>query len=288
MRRAEPLAPLHVPPVVTAIETLRRRLPSLPHVIAVDTAFHAGMPEAARTYALPWQWREEWDLRRYGFHGLSYASALPRAARLLGRAPGELSCVLAHLGGGSSACAVRSGRSVWTSMGLTPLDGLVMATRSGSVDPGIILDLAGRRGLSVSDLADGLQHHSGLLGLSRGLSADTRDLVPAAARGNQDAALALDVFALAARQGIAAAAACLDHLDTLVLTGEIGADQPEVREAICAGLGILGLTGDLDPVVNVDAVVSKPGAAIPVLALTVAEDLQVAEEARRVIARPAS
>jgi acetate kinase len=285
VRRAAPLAPLHVPPVLDAIATVRQRVPGVPHVIAVDTAFHAGMSEAARTYALPWRWRDEWDLRRYGFHGLSYASALPRAARLLGRHPNEMSCVLAHLGGGSSVCAVRDGRSVWTSMGHTPLDGLVMATGSGSVDPGIILDLAGRREVPIEQLTDSLQHQSGLLGLSRGRSSDTRDLVVAAAAGDRDAVLALDVFALAARQGIAAAAVCLDRLDALVFTGEIGEDQPELREAICAGLGVLGLAGELDPVINVDAVISKPGVAVPVVTLTVAEDMQVAEETRGLLAR---
>ncbi len=191
--------------------------------------------------------------------------------------------VLAHLGGGSSVCAVREGRSEWTSMGATPLEGLVMATRSGSVDPGLLLDLLDRHGLSIAELRDGLEHHSGLLGLSNGRSPDTRDLVAAAGQGDRAARLALDVFALRARQGIAAAAVCLERLDAIVFTGEIGADQPELREAICLGLGPLGVVGGLLPVVNEDAVVSQPGVQVPIVVLTVGEDLEVAAETSRLL-----
>jgi acetate kinase len=286
LREVAPLAPLHVPPAIDAAAALRRRLPDVPHVVAVDTAFHARMPEAARTYALPQDWRRRWDLRRYGFHGLSYASALPRAARLLGREVHELHLVLTHLGGGSSVCAVREGESQWTSMGATPLEGLAMATRSGSVDPGLVLDLLERRGLSLDELRDGLEHRSGLLGLSGERSPDTRELVAAAAEGDGPARLALDVFALRARQGIAAAAACLDRVDAVVFTGEIGADQPELREEICRGLGVLGVASGLTPVVNHDAVVSQPGATVPILVLNVEEDLEVAAETVRVLQAP--
>ncbi len=280
---AAPLAPLHMPPALRTIAEVRRRLPELPQVVAVDTAFHAGMPPVARTYALPAEWRWRWGLRRFGFHGLSYASALPRAAAMLDTRPEQLSCVMAHLGGGSSTCAVRHGRSVWTSMGYTPLDGLVMGTRSGSVDPGLLLDLLGRRGLSQDELATGLEQHSGLLGLSDGRSSDTRDLTSAAAAGDLPSRLALDVFVLRARQGIAEAAVCLDRLDALVLTGEIAGDQPDLVAAVCAGLAPLGVSGDVDAAVGTDALISAPSARIPVMVLTVDEDLQVAAETRRVL-----
>jgi acetate kinase len=276
------LAPLHVPPALRTLAELRRRLPDLPHVVAVDTAFHATMPTEARTYALPAEWRNRWDLQRYGFHGLSYASALPRAAAMLDKGVDEVSLVLAHLGGGSSVCAVRNGRSVWTSMGNTPLDGLVMGTRSGSVDPGLLFDLITQHGLSPDEVRDGLERHSGLLGLSGGQSNDTRDLASAAQNHDRNACLALDAFCLHVRQGIAAAAVCLEQLDALVFTGEISNDQPQLREAICAGLGPLGIVGGLGDVVDSDALISAQG-AIPVITLIVQEDLQVAAETRRVL-----
>ena len=281
------LAPLHVPPALHTLAQLRARLPGVPQVVAVDTAFHADMPEVARTYALPAQWREQWGLRRYGFHGLSYASALPRAAALLHKDPRDVSCVLAHLGGGSSVCAVRRGRSVWSSMGQTPLEGLVMGTRSGSVDPGLLMDLITHHGLSPGDVREGLELRSGLLGLSDGRSNDTRELVKAAQGGDTSSQLALDVFCQRARQGIAGAAVCLETIDALVFTGEIGNDQPQVREAICTGLAPLGIVGGLSDRVDSDSVISGQAAAVPVIALTVQEDLQIATETRRVLATPA-
>jgi acetate kinase len=169
-------------------------------------------------------------------------------------------------------------------MGLTPLEGLAMSTRSGSVDPGLILDLVGRHGLSVAEVRDGLEHRSGLLGLSGGRSGDTRELVRHAGSGDVAARLALDVFTFRVRQEVAAAAACLDRLDALVFTGEIGADQPEVREAVCAGLPVLGLRGGLKPVIDEDGIVSAAG-ALPVAVVVTGEDLQVAAEVRTVLHR---
>ena len=283
LRAVAPRAPQHLPPVIATAELLRRRLPGVPHVVAFDTAFHAFMPDVAATEALPGEWRSRFDLRRYGFHGLSYASALPRAATLIGRSPGEMHAVLAHLGGGCSVCAVRDGQSVWTSMGGTPLDGLVMTRRSGSVDPGTLLDLITLHGLSPRDVRDGLERRGGLLGLSGGLSADTRDLVDAAGSGDASARFALAVFAFRARQAIAAAASCLDRLDALVFTGEIAGDQPELRDAICSGLGIFGVHGGLRAVTDEDAVLSAAHAPVPVVLLTVGDDLEVAAEVHRLL-----
>jgi len=215
VNRVADLAPLHVPVALRLLDRMRERLPSVPHVLCPDTAFHAGLPDAAATYALPASWRSRWGLRRYGFHGLSYAWATRRAARLLDRDVAELQMVLTHLGGGSSVCAVNAGRSVDTSMGFTPLDGVPMSTRSGAVDPGMLIWLLESRRLSLDELADGLNHQSGLLGLSAGRSNDTRDLVAAAA-GDPAAALALDVFVHRVRREIAAAATSLDRLDAVV------------------------------------------------------------------------
>ena len=275
------LAPLHVPPALAALDECRRRLPGVPQVACVDTAFHAEMPDAARTYAIPREWRERYGVRRYGFHGLSYGWAMRRAAELLGRPPGELSMVLAHLGGGASVCAVHSGQSVWTSMGFTPLEGLIMVSRSGSVDPGMLLWLQTEHGMTAAEITDALHHHSGLLGLSDGFSGDTRDLVRAAAEGDEVSDLALRTYALRAHQEMAAAASCLPRLDAVVFTGEIGADQPELRDAIGAGLRLLGVRTPLDPRQDEDRIVSTAG--VPVLLVHPREDRQIAAEVRAVI-----
>jgi acetate kinase len=275
--RAADLAPLHVPPALALLDTLRELLPDVPHVVCPDSAFHAGLPAPAATYPLPADWRQRWGLRRYGFHGLSYRYATDRAARLLDRPADRLRLVLAHLGGGASVCAVRDGRSVDTSMGFTPLDGVPMSTRSGAVDPGMLLWLLGGR-LTVDELTDGLYHRSGLLGLSGGRSGDTRELVAAAAGGDDAAALALATFAHRVRREIAAAATSLERLDALVFTGEIGWDQPEVRHDVCAGLGLLGVPLPVRGNRDDDGPVSPPGAAVPVLVVETREELQLAHE----------
>ncbi len=296
--QAAGLAPLHVPPALAALDATRRLLPDVPHVVCLDTAFHAGLPTAARAYGLPRDLAARHGLRRYGFHGLSYAWALQRAATLLHRPTDSFQVVLAHLGGGCSACAVRDGHSVDTTMGFTPLEGLVMSRRSGSVDPGLLLWLQTAAGLTAERLTEALNRESGLLGLS-GTSGDTRDLVAARARGDANAAYALDVFTLGVRRGIASVAASLDRIDALVFTGEIGEDQPEVREEVCAGLGALGITGGLadltdpagltDPAnpaggtPSHDTVVSPGGAAVPVLVIPTGEIQQVAAETRAVL-----
>lgn len=247
-------------------------------MLCPDTAFHASLPDEAAVYPLPHEWRERYGLRRYGFHGLSCAWAADRASELLGRPLGELDLVLAHLGGGCSVTAVSGGRSLHTSMGFTPLDGLPMSRRSGSVDPGLLVWLLAPGRLSVAELSEGLERRSGLLGLSRGRSGDTRDLVAADRDGDEAAGLALRVFARRVAGEIAAAATSLRRIDALVFTGEIGWDQPEVREAVCRRLGLLGvqlpvLTGRHD-----DGPVSADGAAVPVLAVQVREELQLARE----------
>ncbi|MFB9237775.1 acetate/propionate family kinase [Plantactinospora siamensis] len=272
------LAPLHLPPALRLLDQLRTRLPDVPHVLCPDSGFHAGLPAHAATYPLPAAWRRRWGLRRYGFHGLSYSYALRRAARLLDRPVERLQLVLTHLGGGASVCAVRDGRSVDTSMGFTPLDGVPMAKRSGAVDPGMLLWLLDDARLGRDELADGLNRRSGLLGLSDGRSDDTRELVAAAA-DDPAAALALAVFNHRVRREIAAAATSLDRLDALVFTGEIGWDQPEVRRDVCAGLSLLGVRppARLENRAD-DGPVSAPDDPVPVLVIEPREELAVAEE----------
>ncbi|HEX2133252.1 MAG TPA: acetate/propionate family kinase [Actinophytocola sp.] len=279
IEHATSLAPLHLPATLALLDRLTDRLPDVPHVVCPDTAFHRDLPEHAATYALPREWRKRFDLRRYGFHGLSYRWALDRVAGLLDRPADELHVLLAHLGGGCSVCAVRDGRSVDTSMGLTPLEGLVMSKRSGSVDPGLLLWLLRETDLDAAELDDALNHRSGLLGLSGGRSPDTRDLVAAAdGDGDDAAALALRVFTHHARRGLAAAATSLGRIDALVFTGEIGWDQPEVRVEVAAGLGLFGVPRGLSGNRDDDGPVSPPGAAVPVFVVRPREELQVCRD----------
>ncbi|MEV0778993.1 acetate/propionate family kinase [Streptomyces sp. NPDC050428] len=291
LQRTADLAPSHVPPALRVLDAARELLPNVPHVACFDTVFHTGLPAAAREFAVPETWRGEFGVRRYGFHGLSYAWALARTAELLGQRPKKLRVVMAHLGGGCSACAVRDGVSVDTTMGFTPLDGLVMSRRSGAVDPSALTWLQTRHNLTAPEIDDALNHHSGLLALS-GSSGDTRDLVRDRAAGDDRAALALDVFTHHCRRGIAAMAASLDRLDALVFTGGIGEDQPEVREEICSGLGILGVSGNLrvpkaagdaEDAVPAAQLVSAPDAAVPVVVVPTGEVRQIDRETRKVL-----
>jgi acetate kinase len=272
------LAPEHVPNTEALLDELTGLLPDAKHVVCPDTAFHRTLPEVARAYPLPARWRAQWDLRRYGFHGLSFGWALRRAAELLDRPATELNLLIAHLSGGCSVCAVSAGRSVDTSMGFTPLEGTMMAKRSGSVDPGMLLWLLREGKLTVDELEDGLYHHSGLLGLS-GTSDDTRDLVRDARGGDVKARFALAVFEHRTRRELAAMAASLDRIDALVFTGDIGWDQPEIAEAVAGGLGVLGFAGGLDSGRERDAVISAPRARVPVLTVQSREELELASAA---------
>jgi acetate kinase len=272
----EDLAPLHNAVALDTISAQRALLPELPAVAVFDTAFHASLAEEAFVYPLPWRWYEEWGIRRFGFHGLSVAWSVRRAAEILGRPPTELRLVVAHLGSGCSVTAVSGGRSVSTSMGLTPLEGLTMGTRSGSVDPGILLHVLRERGVSPDELADVLDHQSGLLGIS-GISGDMRELAEAADRGSRRARLAIDIFVRRAAAGIAVAAAALPRLDALVFTGGIGEHDAAVRAAITARLATLGIPAVPAEEVADDALLSPPDAGIAVLRVAAREDLVIAE-----------
>jgi acetate kinase len=282
------LAPLHQPRAVAGIEAAREALPGVLAVACFDTAFHAHLPAAAATYALPKLWTERFALRRYGFHGLSHAYASRRAAQLLGVADqGGLRVVTCHLGAGSSLAAVHGGRSVDTTMGFTPLEGLVMATRSGSVDPGLIVWLLQHGGLSLDEVATGLESWSGLSGVANLLnrSGDMREVRLIADEGDPDARLAVDVHAHRLRREIAAMAAAMNGVDALVFTGGIGEHQPAVRAEAAAGLAFLGVA--IDPARNdvtyADAEVTAPGAAVRTLVITAREDAEMARQARSVL-----
>ena len=259
------LAPLHQTKSLAALERVSGALPDVPAVACFDTAFHATLPPAASTYALPRAWRERYGVRRYGFHGLSHAYASRKAAELVGRPLEELRLVTCHLGAGASLAAVRGGASVDTTMGFTPLEGLVMATRSGSVDPGLVLWLEERHRLSPRDAAAALEHESGLLGLCG--TSDMREVRARSDRGDPDATLAFDVYAHRLRSGIAAMAASAGGLDALVFTGGVGENAPSVRAAACEGLAFLGV-----------------GSTVPALVVEAREDLEIAGQVRALLA----
>ncbi|HVP76220.1 MAG TPA: acetate/propionate family kinase [Gaiellaceae bacterium] len=277
------LAPLHQPKSLHGLEIVSRVLPNVPAVACFDTAFHARMPEAAATYALPPEWRKRWDLRRFGFHGLSHAYASRRAAELAGREIEAFRVVTCHLGAGASLAAVAGGISVDTTMGFTPLEGLVMATRSGSIDPGLLLWLEEHVGMPPSELASTLEHRSGLLGLTG--SADMRTILAAEAAGDRDAALAIDVYLHRLRAGIAAMTAAMDGLDALVFTGGVGERSAAVRERAAGGLSFLGVALDAranaDP--QLDAEIGAPGAGVRTFVIEAREDLQIARDVRGVL-----
>jgi acetate kinase len=279
--RLADLAPLHNPPALEAIRALEAELPGLPNVACFDTAFHAGMPAAASTYAVPAAWSARWPLRRYGFHGLSHAYASRRAAELLGRPQAELRLVTAHLGAGASLAAVQDGRSVDTTMGFTPLEGLVMATRSGSVDPGLLLWVQRHSEIGAEEMERVLDRESGLLGLS-GHSGDMREVIAAAEDGDERSRLALDVYIHRLAAGIASMAAAMEGIDALVFTGGVGENSARVRSAAAGSVAFLGV--ELNPRLNDegkgDGLLSAAGAAVPVVLIKAREDIEIAAQVR--------
>jgi acetate kinase len=279
IRDLEEVAPLHNAPAIRGIDEAAERLGAVPQVAVFDTAFHATIPAEAATYAVPRLWREEWGIRRYGFHGLSVEWAAERvpASRL----------VVCHLGGGCSVTAVRDGRSVGTTMGFTPLEGVPMSTRSGSVDPGALLHLVHAGKLDVDGLDHALNQESGLLGL--GGTTHVGELGLRAAEGDEEAALALGVFSLRVAQAVAEMAVAAGGLDALVFTAGIGEGSALVRRLVCERLGFLGveLDGALNDSAEPDADVSPPGCAVRVAVVRAREDVVAARAARRVLSRGA-
>jgi len=283
LRELVDLAPLHQPKSLAALDAVTEALPQLPAVACFDTAFHSSLPAEAATYALPEAWRTRWGLRRYGFHGLSHAWVARRAPELLTRDASGLRIVSCHLGAGASLCAIASGKSIDTTMGFTPLEGLVMATRSGSVDPGLLLWLLEHEKLSTQDLAEALEHRSGLVGLAG--TADMREVVSRSDAGEPSAQLALNVYLHRMRAGIAAMTAALGGLDVLVFTGGVGEHSAEVRRQTVAGLAFLGLALDeaRNSETQADGDIGTNDAATGSLVLTSREDIEIARQVRRAL-----
>ena len=279
-----PLAPLHQPAALDAMAAVARELPRLPAVACLDTAFHSRLPPAAAAYALPSEWVERHGLRRYGFHGLSHGYASRRAAELLDRPLEQLRIVTCHLGAGASLAAIGGGRSVDTTMGFTPVEGLVMATRSGTVDPGMLVWLLQHGGVAVDELSDALEHRSGMLALAG--TADMREVLAQARAGHARAGLARDVYVRRLSGLIASMAASLGGLDTLVFTGGVGERSSEIRTAATRRLGFLGIAVDpaLDAGAHPDGDVSAPWASVKTLVIAAREDLEMASQARALLA----
>jgi acetate kinase len=277
------LAPLHNPPSLAAIEAMRTLRPDLPQVACFDTTFHVDMPPKAATYAVPIEWRKRWDIRRFGFHGLSHSWASRRAGELLGQTREHLRLVTAHLGAGASLAAVSFGRSVDTTMGFTPMEGLVMATRSGSVDPGLLIWVQRRGGFSVDDVEEALERQSGLLGLS-GKSGDLRRIIAATDEGDQNAKLAYEVFVYRIQTNVAAMCAAMDGMDSLVFTGGAGQASARLRADVCAALGFLGVElAATNETLSADGIISRPRVMPAVLVVQAREDIEIVRHVRELL-----
>jgi acetate kinase len=274
------LAPLHNPVAVDTIRAAGAVLPDVQHVAAFDTAFHASIEQAGYVYPLPWRWYSEWGIRRFGFHGLAVEWDVRRTGELLHRDPKDLQLLVAHLGSGCSVTAVKGGRSVATSMGLTPLEGMMMGTRAGSFDPGAMLRLLDDGRVTVTEMTDALEHESGLLGVS-GVSGDMREVSAAATSGNAQAALAIDMFCRRAAGYIAGAATSIDRIDAVVFSGGIGEHAGDVRARIVERLAVLGFAPIRSANVSQDAVLSEAGSGPAVLRIEAREDLVIAEAVTR-------
>jgi acetate kinase len=282
------LAPLHQPKSLAGLDAVTALMPGVPAVASFDTAFHTTIPPAAATYAVPREWRERYAIRRYGFHGLSHAYCSARAAQMLGRPLAGLRIVTCHLGAGASLAAVLGGRSVDTTMGFTPLEGLVMATRSGTVDPGLVLWLEEHEHISPHEVATALEQRSGLTALAG--TGDMREIEAAAARGDPDARLAIDVYIHRLAGGVAAMSAAAGGLDVLAFTGGVGENSAPVREQAAQRLAFLGVAIDADRdgghgdgAAVADRDITAAGAAVTTLVIAAREDLQIAREARRLL-----
>ncbi len=273
------LAPLHNPANLIGIRACQKLMPGVPNVAVFDTAFHQTMPEVAYIYGIPYEYYEKYKVRRYGFHGTSHSYVSKRAAEMLGKKPEDLKIIVCHLGNGASICAVDHGKSVDTSMGLTPLEGLVMGTRSGDIDPAIIDFVGKKEGLDLDGMNDILNKKSGMLGIS-GVSSDGRDLGAAAAEGNKRAKLALDVFDYDVIKYIGSYAAVMNGVDAIAFTAGIGENNIEMREHVCAHFGFLG--AKLDPEKNnvrgEERIISTDDSKVKLLLVPTNEELAIARE----------
>lgn len=279
VERVSELAPLHNPANLIGIAACQKLMPGVPMAAVFDTAFHQTMPKEAFMYGIPYKYYEQYKVRKYGFHGTSHSYVSKRAAEVLGQPYDSLKTIVCHLGNGASVCAVKNGKSVDTSMGLTPLEGLVMGTRSGDVDPSVLEYIADKEGYDIHQVMNVLNKESGVEGLS-GVSSDFRDIEAAAEQGNERAALAMDVFCYRVTRYIGAYVAAMNGVDAICFTAGLGENSGEIREKICANLTYLGI--ELDKEENQkrgeDLVISTDNSKVKVLAIPTNEELAIARE----------
>jgi len=279
-----PLAPLHNPPNIVGIKAAQQVLPAVTQVGVFDTAFHQTMPDSAYVYPLPYDYYKKFGVRRYGFHGTSHRYVTLRAAELLGRASNTCNFITCHLGNGASVCAVRNGRSVDTSMGFTPLEGLVMGTRCGDIDPAIVGFLAKKLEVSLDDIDRILNKESGIYGIT-GISSDLRDVEREYAAGNERARLGLEVYCYHIRKYIGAYAVALGHVDAIIFTAGVGENGSMIRQWACRGLEIMG--AELDPFENGvrhdEAIISKPTSRVKIMVVPTDEELMIARDTRDLV-----
>ncbi len=282
LEKCTPLAPLHNPPNIIGINACQKAMPGTPMVAVFDTAFHQTIPAKAYMYALPYEYYEKYGIRKYGFHGTSHKFVAQEAAKYLGKAPEELKIVTCHLGNGSSISAVDGGKCVDTSMGFTPLDGVPMGTRTGSMDPAVVTYLL-NKGMTDKEVDKVMNKESGVYGIS-GVSSDFRDLCSAADKGNERAKLALDMFAYHVKQYIGAYVAAMNGVDAVVMTAGVGENDSYTRSLILDGLDYLGITYDKDKNNTRGTVdISADGARVKTLVIPTNEELMIAIDTKNIV-----
>ncbi len=284
LRECIELAPLHNPPNIIGIEACKEVMPSVPMVAVFDTAFHQTMPKHAYLYALPYEIYEKYGVRKYGFHGTSHKYVANRAAEILGKPIEDLNIISCHLGNGASICAVKKGKSVETSMGFTPLAGLAMGTRCGTIDPAVISYLMDKEKMSVKDINDYLNKKSGVLGIS-GVSSDFRDIEAAANEGNERASLAIEIFCYRVKKYIGEYAAVMDGVDVLIFTAGIGENNPLVRKKVLSGMNYMGIDVDWEKneIKGKEMDISAPGSNVKTMVVPTNEELAIARETLKLL-----
>ena len=276
------LAPLHNPPNIKGIQAVKRILPNVPQCAVFDTAFHTKMPMKSFLYGIPYELYKKHKIRKYGFHGTSHSYVAHKAAEILGKNYNELKIVTAHLGNGCSMAAIKNGISIDTSMGFTPLEGLLMGTRSGDLDPSLILYIMGKEGLSLNEAGTLLNKHSGLIGIS-GVSSDMRELITAIKEGNKRAQVAFDIFCYRIKKYLGSYAAAMGGIDAFVFTGGIGENSAEVREEVCRDMSFLGIQLDVEKNLRKEEVISIEGSRVPILRIPTNEELVIALDTNKIV-----
>ncbi|RPH25495.1 MAG: acetate kinase [Bacteroidales bacterium] len=281
------LAPLHNPANLKGILSMEKLLPGVPQVAVFDTSFHQTMPNFSYLYAIPYEYYDKYKIRRYGFHGTSHKYVAQKACRILGLDFNSVKIITCHLGNGASICAIKNGKSVDTSMGFTPVEGLIMGTRSGDVDPGILLFLAEKENLSIQQVNDVINKKSGVQGVS-GLSSDMRDLENASAKGNERAQLAIDMYYYRVKKYVGAYAAVMDGVDLIIFTGGIGENDDNIRAHVSEAIDFMGVDFDAEANKGVrgkDKILTKPNSRVTVMAVTTNEELVIATDTASIVSK---